>query len=202
MKIQLVHYKDDTLGAEWRKRFDSHDDVAIVEGNICQMEVDAVVSPANSFGFIDGGLDLYLSERFGWDVQDRLQKLIKARPMRELLVGEAMVIPTEDAKVPWIISAPTMRVPMRLRQSINAYLAMKAILSVALSHTGKPGIETVAIPGLGTGCGKLPPEVAAIQMHEAYSEIICGEDKFPDSFGKAQRAHINLNLPEINLWDP
>jgi len=57
-----------------------------------------------------------------------LKKKIKVikRPLGELLVGEALVVETENELVPWIISAPTMRVPMRLRQTVNPYLAMKA----------------------------------------------------------------------------
>ena len=48
-----------------------------IEGDITQIECDAMVSPANSFGFMDGGLDYALSERFGWDLEKRLQKIIK-----------------------------------------------------------------------------------------------------------------------------
>ena len=54
------------------------------------------------------------SERFGWLLQKTLQQTIAARPLKELLVGEALILPTGDMEVPWLISAPTMRVPMRL----------------------------------------------------------------------------------------
>src|SRR5262249_50311914 len=125
---------------------------------------------------------------------------IAARPMKELLVGEALVISTGDIKVPWLISTPTMRVPMKLRQTINAYLAMKAILIAGKNHANKPNIETIAIPGLGTGCGGLDTDVAAYQMRVAYQEVILGKGKYPEDFGTAQREHRVLN-PEIILWD-
>lgn len=200
MRYLLVHFRDDTLGEHWRRLFAGRSDVSVVSADICQVECDAVVSPANSFGFMDGGLDLRLSERFGWHVQDRLQEIIAKRPMGELLVGEAMVLPTQDASVPWLIAAPTMRVPMRLRQSVNAYLAMKAILLAARTHRLSPPISAVAIPGLGTGCGAMPPETAATQMWHAYREIVLGDGRYPADFGEAQRGHRDLN-PEINLWD-
>jgi len=38
-------------------------------GSILDIECDAVVSPANSFGFMDGGIDLIYSQFFGWHVQ-------------------------------------------------------------------------------------------------------------------------------------
>ncbi len=35
-------------------------------GSIFDYPAVAIVSPANSFGFMDGGIDLAYSERFGW----------------------------------------------------------------------------------------------------------------------------------------
>jgi O-acetyl-ADP-ribose deacetylase (regulator of RNase III) len=201
MKLLLVHHRDDDLGRQWRIHFAGAPDVEVIEGDICQVACDAVVSPANSFGFMDGGLDYHLSTRFGWDLQERLQRQIASRPLQELLVGEAIVLPTGDAKVPWLISAPTMRVPMRLRQSVNAYLAMKAILSSALAHRDTPAMETIAIPGLGTGCGGMARDAAARQMAQAYRETIRGEVAPPPDFGEAQKRHLQLNANEIVIWD-
>jgi len=201
MKWKLV-YRDAALGDAWREHFGAVDGVEMVEGDICRVACDAVVSPANSFGFMDGGLDYALSERFGWDLQEHLQKIIAQRPLGELLVGEAMIIATEDREVPWLISAPTMRVPMRLRQSVNTYLAMKAIIISVRQHSLEPGIKTVAIPGLGTGCGALVAPTAALQMWKAFQEIELGKQSHPADSGEAQSRHFALNKGEINLWDP
>ncbi len=120
--------------------------------------------------------------------------------MRELLIGEAIIVATEDAQTPWLICAPTMRVPMRIRTSINAYLAMKALLIASRSHRAEIPIETVAIPGLGTGIGQLASELAASQMRQAYEEVILGKTKYPGSFAEAQRMHVNLNRAAL-LYD-
>ncbi len=201
MKWLLVYRDDEVQADEWRRLFSGQPEVEIRRSDICRLSVDAVVSPANSFGFMDGGLDCALSERLGWDLQVRLQQAIAERPMKELLVGEAIALSTGDHEIPWLISAPTMRVPMRLRQSVNAYLAMKAILITALGHNGSPRIQSVAIPGLGTGCGGLPPKTAATQMWAAYREVILGQSEYPADFGEAQLAHLELNIQEILLWD-
>ena len=96
-----------------------------------------------------------------------------------------------------------MRVPMRLkeRQSINAYLAMKAILSTAVHHRSSPAIDTIAIPSLGTGVGAMPPDVSALQLATAYREIVLDEFGYPGEFGVAQGFHRDLN-PEIDLSKP
>ncbi len=177
IKIILSHLESE-LGDAFLEAFAGESGVDVVQGDICNLEVDAIVSPANSFGFMDGGLDYALSHRFGWDLHTRLQDIIRSRPLGELLVGEALIIETGDEKIPWLISAPTMRIPMRLRQTINAYLAMKAIMTSSMAHTLDPKIRSVAIPGLGTGVGALPPKIAALQMKEAYDEVLGRGAKF------------------------
>ena len=194
MKWLLVYYNDDELGDQWRQFFGSQPDVEVLQGDLCRVRADAVVSPANSFGFMDGGLDLALSQRFGWGLEERLQRVIAERPLRELLVGEALALPTGDPDVPWLISAPTMRVPMRLQQSVNAYLAMKAILVTASGHAGAPPIQRVAIPGLGTGCGRSGAKAAARQMWAAYREVILKEWRYPEDLWEAGKAHVHLHL--------
>ncbi len=189
MRIFLV-YRDEALGKAWRSHFHDRPDVQIVQDNITMLTCDAVVSPANSFGFMDGGLDAALTERFGCGLQADLQEQIQQLPERELLVGKAIVVPTHDARIPWLIAAPTMRVPMSfgIATSINAYLAMKAILIVAQKHSF---IQTVAIPGLCTNVGRMSPPIASKQMFLAYDEIVSGNrPRFAD-FGDAQKHQID-----------
>lgn len=192
MKI-FLSARQPELHAAWLRRFGDASDVTVSDADIFELGADALVSPANSFGFMDGGLDHQISERLGWHIQDAVQKAIRARPLGELLIGEAIVVPTGDARTPWLIAAPTMRVPMRIPESVNAYLAMKAILIAARSHVDEVPILSVAIPGLGTGVGKLDPETAAFQMWCAYDEVVHGHFTPPASFGEAQRRHIKLN---------
>ncbi len=191
MKIILSAISPKQLDA-WTEFFGSEKDLLILEGDITRIKCDAMVSPANSFGFMDGGLDYALSERFGWQLEKKLQQKIKELPEAELLVGQAMVIETGDSEVPYLISAPTMRVPssFNIDTSINAYLAMKAILIKAMQHEE---ISSVAIPSLCTGVGKMQPVIAARQMFQAYKEIILGERMDFKNFGEAQIYHWNIN---------
>jgi O-acetyl-ADP-ribose deacetylase (regulator of RNase III) len=197
MQIYLS-YRQPELGAAWAERFIGTEGVIVTKNDIIDLGVDAIVSPANSFGFMDGGLDYQISERLGWHIQERVQSLIRRRPLGELLIGEAIVVPTDDARTPWLISAPTMRVPMQIPESLNAYLAMKAILIAIQNHTDEIPIRSVAIPGLGTGIGRLDPRIAASQMWSAYDEIINRNRVFPPSFGDAQRMYRKLN-PDARL---
>lgn len=196
--IKLV-YLEDELGNSWRDDFSECENLSIIKGDITKIKSDAIVSPANSFGFMDGGLDWHLSERFGWHLQDELQAKIAQLDERELLIGRSITLETGDSEVPFLISAPTMRVPMsfNIATSVNAFLAMKAILIACINN---PKIETVTIPGLCTGCGRMPFHIASNQMFLAYDEIINRNYKEYKTFGDTQKYQYRLNEKGL-IWD-
>src|SRR5206468_10834449 len=117
-----------SLTEAWEKFCGDIECVTVHRGSILQLSCDAIVSPANSFGFMDGGIDMLYSQHFGWKVQERLQALIRKRHHGELLVGAAEIVDTDHPRIPFVIAAPTMRVPMILRDSVNPYLAARAVL--------------------------------------------------------------------------
>src|SRR5215213_8123562 len=120
MKIILSAVEPELADA-WERFCGEFDFVEVHRGSILDLSCDAVVSPANSFGFMDGGIDMLYSQRFGWQVQERLQHLIANRHHGELLVGAAEIVETDNPRIPWLIAAPTMRVPMILTNTINPY---------------------------------------------------------------------------------
>jgi len=191
MRYLLID-KNPRMISAWREFFGEEENVKILEGDITTVSCDAIVSPANSFGFMDGGVDNAISIRLGWELQTELKKRIKKLPEGELLVGKAMILETWDKKIPFLISSPTMRVPMsfNISTSINAYLAMKATLIAARAHEK---IEHIAIPGFCTGVGKMQTQIAARQMYQAFKEIEKGEKMDFEYFGDAQKYHWNIN---------
>jgi len=127
MKI-ILSAVEPSLSEAW-KTFCGHlENVTLHQGSILDLAVGAVVSPANSFGFMDGGIDLLYSHAFGWHVRDRHQKLIRDWHHSEFLVGTAEIVETGHPRIPYLIAAPTMRVPMILGDSVNPYLAARAAL--------------------------------------------------------------------------
>jgi hypothetical protein len=69
-----VHLRDiskDVVSA-WEVEFADEADVHVSHGDIFGLKADAIVSPANSFGHMDGGIDLVYSNFFGWDLEARL----------------------------------------------------------------------------------------------------------------------------------
>jgi hypothetical protein len=68
-----------TLADAWEKAIRGMDGISVHRGSIFEVKYDALVSRANSFGFMDGGIDALYSDRFGWDLQNRLRRLILDR---------------------------------------------------------------------------------------------------------------------------
>ena len=202
MQIVLAAVDDDLVRA-WVSTCGKMESVKIHRGSIFDVKCDAIVSPGNSFGFMEGGLNLEISEFFGGQVLERLQKLIQTRHHGELLVGLAEVVDTDHAKIPYLIAAPIMRVPTVLRETVNVYLATRAILTLVKFGTVPDGtpvkhiIETIAIPGMGTGKGKVPPHICANQMKVALENILLSKYEFPQSLLHAQKDHHLLCASEV-----
>lgn len=205
MKIYLTSVEPQ-LAKGWRQFCGDLDFVTVHEGSIFDLQCDAVVSPANSFGFMDGGIDLLYSHRFGWQVQERLQKLIQSEHHGELLVGAAEIVET-DAHIPFLIAAPTMRVPMILRDSINPYLAARAVLNLVKHGIFRSGqwqgqkisqvVHSVAFPGLGTGVGQVGGAVCAHQVRTAIDDVLLETRPFPVTWADAQIRHQQLYTDRI-----
>ena len=193
MKIQLID-RNKEMCIEWIKHFTNIDDVFIHNGDFFSLPADCIVSPANSFGFMDGGLDAVITEKVGRKTQEKLQALIKEKYDGELLVGQAVLIDTEYSKIPYCISAPTMRVSLKISNSANVYLAAKAVFKVIFNN---PQIQTVTMSGLGTGVGAVLPHVCARQMKKAYDEVFLGNKNDFKSFWDAQNEHNRLISPAI-----
>lgn len=186
MIFQLID-RNQELCDQWNLQFKNCDDVVVHCGDFFSLKTDCIVSPANAFAYMDGGLDMAISKKLGWQVQKKLQKQIQEKYFGELLVGQAELVETDFEEIPFCISAPTMRVPSILTNTVNVYLAAKAIFYLLKKTDSK--IETVTISGLGTGVGKVPYDICAKQMKQAYTDVWLNQYVFPTTWYEAQARH-------------
>ena len=134
---------------------------------------DAMVSAANSFGLMDGGVDLAITRFFGEQLQHRVQKHILRQYLGEQPVGTAFVIGTRKPEFPWLIHAPTMRVPLIIAGTDHVYQATRAALVAIYHHNenSRSPIKSVVFPAMGTGCGRVSPKSCAMQMRAALDSV-------------------------------
>lgn len=189
-------------------------EVEIHRGSILDCDTDALVSPANSFGFMNGGIDALYTKHFGPQVQRRLQKKIADPEIwdGELPVGcaesvwtltdeEEAVIMRGDVNKPnfttrplrLLIAAPTMRVPTTLPpNTISPYLAARAAL---LYMKRAKYTFSVAMPGLGTGIGDVDPIICARQVRKAIEKVVLGMWPFPTNLSQGYDVPIKGDKP-------
>jgi O-acetyl-ADP-ribose deacetylase (regulator of RNase III) len=191
-----VHLRDINPGIvkAWEQAFADVPEVQVSQGDIFEHKADAIVSPANSFGFMDGGIDLLYSRYFGWSLQTNLQALLAEQHYGELPVGQAVVVATGPDSIPFRGSAPTMRVPADISTTVNVYLAFRAALIAVLAHneSTKAPIQTLLVPGLGTGIGAVAPTAAARQMRLAYDAITTSKNSETRSARAILRQHNEM----------
>ena len=190
------------LSEAWRRFCGEYPGVRVHDGSILDVQCDALVSPANSFGFMDGGIDALYLKRFGSDLQEKVQAMIRGTHGGELMVGNADIVETGDSTVPFLIVAPTMRVPMVLRDTVNPYLAARAVFRLVRQgvfghgrHSGRSVgelIHRVALPGLGTGVGQVSPNVCAHQVAQAIEDVLLERYSMPRTWAEASERHQQL----------
>ena len=125
-----------------------------------------------------------LREFFGEKLEVLVQSAVRSLFGRgEVVVGEAVPVLTGDPRLPWLIVAPTMRVPAPIRDPAAVYLAAREAMRQAIQleqffrnpQGGGRAFDhclIVTMTGMGTGAGELAPAVAARQMMLGISDAI------------------------------
>lgn len=189
IKISLIDINPKLVEA-WGNAFQNILEVEVIHDSIFNHPRHAMVSPANSFGYMNGGLDFSISKNLGWHIEKRLQEKIRQEFYGELLVGQATIVETDHIDFPYLISAPTMRTPMTIGRTPNVYLAMKAILILwkegrfSNGELIKDKVNTIALPGLGAGIGQVPEKMCAHQMRIAWEDVMLEKYKTKKGWGE------------------
>ncbi|MCU1685513.1 MAG: phage tail assembly-like protein [Amycolatopsis sp.] len=152
--------------------------VRVHPGSVLDVTAQAIVSPANSYGWMRGGIDAVYARAFP-GVEQNVRSAVLAFHGGELPIGEALVVPTGETEPAWLISAPTMREPGEHlpEDTVHPYLAARAVFlqwrDGRLEHgVGvRQTVDTIAMPGLGTGVGGVAPETCARQVAAAWEEV-------------------------------
>lgn len=154
----------------WQSVFSHEKGVEIINSKFEDVEnYDCIVSPGNSFGLMDGGIDAAIIDCFGTDLMLHVQNKIKKEYYGEQPVGTCLIVETGNKAHPYLAHTPTMRIPQNISGTDNVYNAMRAML---IATKKDDTIDTVLCPGLGTCTGNMLPEIAAACMYLAYQNIM------------------------------
>ncbi|MBV6703066.1 macro domain-containing protein [Kitasatospora aureofaciens] len=171
LKVVLTDINTTVVEA-WRAAFADTPEIEIRAGSILDETVDAWVSPTNSRGRMDGGVDAVIKRHLGVGIQLRVQRAIRDRFAGKLPVGSAVCVPSGAANPKFLISAPTMEASSQnVSETLNVALACAAAFQAIHQQNSKaPGsIESVALVGMGAQTGRVPARVCANLMWTGYT---------------------------------
>ncbi|KAL1950612.1 hypothetical protein VTO73DRAFT_5736 [Trametes versicolor] len=177
---------------------------------------DCVVSPANTFGIMDGGYDLALSRAFMvdddiWALTNAVQDALRARHRSYLPPGSCTLVPllatlsaANALRCTSVAVVPTMRTPESVAWHQDlVYECMWNLLTALWRWNagerpdGAPPIQRVLMSGLGTGNGGIGAETCAKQMCLAALNFARGwgehprwDDLLPRATEMAQTRHL------------
>jgi len=125
--------------------------IVVKKDDLTQIVCDAIVNPANSYGYMGGGVAGAIKRAGGLEIE---KEAVAKSPIQ---IGEAIV--TTPGKLPckYVIHAPTMNRPAVITSVENVRLATNAAFELGIQLK----IKSIAIPGMGTGVGGVPVDDAA-----------------------------------------
>jgi len=132
-------------------------EITIIQGDITNLMVDAIVNAANSYSYMGGGVAGAIKRIGGEEIE------MEAVSCAPIPIGSAVVTTAGKLKCKKVIHAPTMEQPASLIDVGNVKEATRAALECAEEN----GLKRIAIPGLGTGVGGVPMDKAAKAMLDA-----------------------------------
>lgn len=168
-KIKVFIY-DEKEYKKYKSVFDGHPVLQVCYGNVFNESADCFITCGQSYGMMDGGIDGHTNYFFD-RIERRVQDKINTKWRGELPVGASIVLATPtNAKYKHLCYAPTMRVPMNVAKTNNAYLAMRGAL-VECSKK-KYQIKTIVVPLLCRGVGRMPCKKILDQILHAYNTFV------------------------------
>ncbi|MFC3980701.1 macro domain-containing protein [Streptosporangium jomthongense] len=156
----------------WLAAFADTPEIDITRGSILDQNVDAWVTPTNSKGRMDGGVDAVIKRHLGAGIQLWVQRAIKDEFGGTLPVGSAVCVRSGAVTPKFLISTPTMtRSAQDVSETLNVALACAAAFQAVHMHNrNEPGaITSVALVGMGAATGQVPARVCANLMWTGYT---------------------------------
>jgi O-acetyl-ADP-ribose deacetylase (regulator of RNase III) len=117
-------------------------EIALWNGDICDLEVDAIVNPANVTLWMATGVGGAIKRAGGDEIEFAA---VRQGPAN---LGDAVVTPAGSLAARWVIHAVSLD---RDRRTDAA--GIERALRSAFARARELGVESLAIPALGTGVG-------------------------------------------------
>lgn len=130
--------------------------VKLVEGDITEQDVDAIVNAANNHLKMGGGVAGAIRRKGGEEIQRECDKI------GPIEIGGAATTSAGKLKAKYVIHAATMGLDFQTNSDI-----IRSATRTTLNEAKRLAIKSLAFPALGCGVGNFPPrECAKILLEE------------------------------------
>lgn len=171
MNLPTIYLLDQEPGmaSAWEHAFHGISGIHVVQDDFASFmdahpQVDCIVAPGNSYGLMDAGYDAAIISYYGEGLKHAVQRKILDVWFGEQPVGASITV--EYAGIT-LVHTPVMRVPSVVRDPMAVYHATRSALIEAM----RGGAKAVVLPAFGAGCGKVPYDVVARLMAQAYRQL-------------------------------
>lgn len=135
--------------------------IRLVQGDITEMETDAIVNAANNDLQLGGGVAGAIRRKGGPDIQAQCNRIGR------IPLGEAAITGGGNLKARYVIHAASMR----LGESASAK-GIRMSTRNSLRRAKEKGLKSIALPAIGTGiAGFSVRRCAEIMLEEAASHL-------------------------------
>jgi len=138
--------------------------IRVQEGDITEIEVSAVVNPANNLLVMGGGVAGAIRRKGGQLIED------EAKKQSPVKIGDAVITGAGSLPARWVIHAALMGSSLKT----DAEKIRRAVLNT-LTLADEKGISSLAFPAFGTGVGRFPVEESARIMIDEVVRYIGAE---------------------------
>jgi O-acetyl-ADP-ribose deacetylase (regulator of RNase III) len=154
--------------------------VEVVQGDITQLAVDAIVNAANPWLAGGGGVDGAIHRAGGPTILQECRQIMQQRGGRPLAAGEAVI--TGGGQLPARYVIHTVGPVYREWTPAEAAERLAACYRNSLALLRQHGLRSIAFPGISTGAYGYPPEEACpiavrtvleeLEQHDACDRLI------------------------------
>ena len=176
----------------------------IIQGDITELDIDAIVNPANGALTMEAGLAAVLKKKGGELIEQQAQKKAPLFP------GEAIITGGNNLKCKYVIHAVTVNDNGKTDEH-----TLRRACANAFQRAVELDVSSLALPGLGCGVGGFPVAAAAKIIAQEFvkfarlpdqqrgtlqSIILCLLDKETfHAFEKTITGYINHILNDLSL---
>lgn len=127
--------------------------------DITTLDVEAIVNASNGIGILGKGVAGAIRRAGGMSIQEEAKRICQD-PSRKIIEGDCFKTGAGDLEITGV-KAIYHAVTMKFPGSPSSFDSVMKAMEATMSSASKDGIKSIAIPGLGTGIGRLDPIIVA-----------------------------------------